>query len=470
MKSRIRFQKVNPILKRSDVVDYLQNLHSKFVLVPIDKASNNVSIICKRFYIEVILKEIGVLGEGNTTYDTSDLSKDEIIQSNINYTEKLKLVPSEKDNDLPGMYWIPKMHKNPIGKRFIIASKHCSTKQISSTVSLVFKKIFSQVENFHKNAKFLSNYNKFWVLQNCNPVLEALRHINKRQNAKSISTFDFSTLYTKIPHQKLIKELSEIIDFVFEYGRNSIIAISKFGKVYWCEKKPKSSISFSRNSLKMAVKYLIENCYFTVGTVVLRQAIGIPIGIDPAPFWANLFLYQYEQRYMAELIERDKVAARHFHSTKRFIDDLCALNDGGLFERVYRDIYPEELELKKEHSGHHGTFLNLDITIRDKRFVYKLFDKRDAFPFSIVRMPFMNSNIPESIFYSALIGEFLRIARSTLMLEDFLEKAINLCKRMSIQGASSKNIKGSLKKIINRHPNDFSQFNVTPQALVEMIT
>ena len=173
---------------------------------------------------------------------------------------------------------------------------------------------------------------------------------------------------------------------------------------------------------------------------------------------------------MAELIERDKVAARHFHSTKRFIDDLCALNDGGLFERVYRDIYPEELELKKEHSGHHGTFLNLDITIRDKRFVYKLFDKRDAFPFSIVRMPFMNSNIPESIFYSALIGEFLRIARSTLMHEDFLEKAINLCKRMSIQGASSKNTKGSLKKIINRHPNDFSQFNVTPQALVEMIT
>ena len=71
------------------------------------------------------------------------------------------------------------------------------------------------------------------------------------------------------------------------------------------------------------------------------------MGIDPAPFWANLFLYQYEQRYMTELIDRDKAAARHFHSTKRFIEDLCALNDGGLFERVFRDIYPEELELKK---------------------------------------------------------------------------------------------------------------------------
>ena len=469
LKRKVRFQKVNPILKRAEVVDYLQNLHSKFVLVPIDKAANNVCIICKKFYIEVILKEIGILGPGNPTYHISDSSKDEIIQNNTNFTRKLKLNPTEKDYNLPCMYWIPKKHKTPTGKRFIIASKHCSTKQISSTVSLVFKKIYKQVENFHKNAKFLSNYNKFWVLQNCNPVLETLKHINKRKNAKSISTFDFSTLYTKIPHENLIKELSEIIDFVFDFGRNSVIAISKFSNVYWCEKKPKSLVSFSKNSLKTAVKYLIENCYFTVGNIVLRQAIGIPMGIDPAPFWANLFLYQYEQRFMTDLIDKDKVAARHFHSTKRFIDDLCALNDGGLFEKVYRNIYPDELELKKEHSGNHGTFLNLDITIRENRFVYKLYDKRDAFPFSIIRMPFKDSNIPQSIFYSALVGEFLRIARSTMLLEDFRTKASTLCQRMSVQGGTFKNIKVSLRKIISRHPNDFVQFNVSSQALLEMI-
>ena len=140
LKRKVRFQKVNPILRRSEVTEYLQNLQSKFVLVPIDKASNNVSIICKKFYIEVILKEIGVIGEGSTTYHVSESSKDEIVQKNIDYTKKLKLEPNEKDYSLPCMYWIPKKHKKPTGKRFIIASKHCSTKQISSTVSLVFKK------------------------------------------------------------------------------------------------------------------------------------------------------------------------------------------------------------------------------------------------------------------------------------------------------------------------------------------
>ena len=36
-------------------------------IVPIDKAANNVEIVCKRYYAEVILKEIGVLGQVNHT-------------------------------------------------------------------------------------------------------------------------------------------------------------------------------------------------------------------------------------------------------------------------------------------------------------------------------------------------------------------------------------------------------------------
>ena len=40
---------------------------------------------------------------------------------------------------------------------------------------------------------------------------------------------------------------------------------------------------------------------------------------------------------------------------------------------------------------------------------YKLFDKLDAFSFFIVHMLYTDSDIPKSIIYSALVGEFLRI-------------------------------------------------------------
>ena len=193
------------------------------------------------------------------------------------------------------------------------------------------------------------------------------------------------------------------------------------------------------------------------------------MGIDPAPFWANLYLYTYETEYISSLIQRDKCKARHFHATKRFIDDLLAINDGGEFGRVFRDIYPAELELKIESTGNKASFLNLLIEIKDKKFVYRLYDKRDDFPFSIVRMPHKDSNIPQNIFYSSLVGEFLRIGRSTLKLEDFIPKAKELIQRMKNQGAEIYRIKRALRKIILAHPESFSQFSILTENLIDLV-
>ena len=160
MKQRVKQQKTNPVLKQPEVIDYLKSFQEKYVLAPIDKASNNVSVICKKYYVEVILKEIGVLGNGSFTYEKASQSKDEIVDENQEYSKRLGYCLSEKEKDLPTMYWIPKMHKNPIKHRFIIASKTCCTKPVSKSVSSAFKLIHRQTENFHRLSKFDANYNK----------------------------------------------------------------------------------------------------------------------------------------------------------------------------------------------------------------------------------------------------------------------------------------------------------------------
>ena len=63
LKTKITPRKTNPILKWESVQHYLEKLHREFVLVPIDKSANNIAIICKRHYIEVILKEIAHIRE-----------------------------------------------------------------------------------------------------------------------------------------------------------------------------------------------------------------------------------------------------------------------------------------------------------------------------------------------------------------------------------------------------------------------
>ena len=65
---------------------------------------------------------------------------------------------------------------------------------------------------------------------------------------------------------------------------------------------------------------------------------------------------------------------------------------------------------------------------------FGLFDKRDSFPFSIVRMPDKSSNVASSIVYSAIGAESLRIARASNNVESFSTAIKPLIARMSRQG------------------------------------
>ena len=38
----------------------LNNIHEDFVVVPIDKATSNIALVCKRFYASVITRELGL--------------------------------------------------------------------------------------------------------------------------------------------------------------------------------------------------------------------------------------------------------------------------------------------------------------------------------------------------------------------------------------------------------------------------
>ena len=68
-------------------------------------------------------------------------------------------------------------------------------------------------------------------------------------------------------------------------------------------------------------------------------------------------------------------------------------HDEGVFNDVYKGIYPSELQPKVEHSVTDSTFVNLDITVKDGVFVYKIFDKRYFFTFFILLMPYIDSKI-----------------------------------------------------------------------------
>ena len=463
-----------PSLQDEEVQAALSDLHKNFVVVPIDKASNNVALICKRFYIQKLLDEVGVPGDSSPTYKLSDRDPGDIVNDNISLCEKFGLSVEERLQTLPFMYWMPKMHYSPPRARFIVASSSCSTKPLSKITSLLYKKIFNQVRNFHEKSTFYGNYNRFWVIENSAPLIDKISKINESKKAKDISTYDFSTLYTKLPHQDLVNNLNKIVDFAFQGGNHEKDGNRKYltvrgSSVFWSKQKHGKS-SFTKQQIKLLTLHLIKETYFQVGNLLFRQCIGIPMGIDPAPFWANLHLYSYECDFITGLISSDKRRALKFRYAFRFIDDECNLNDGGEFGRSFQQIYPKELELKCEHEGLHATVLDLDICVSDGIYVYKLFDKRNDFPFFIVRMPDLGGNIPSHVFYGSVMSEFLRIARCTLRYADFLPVASSLFRRMANQGGSKVKILQQISKAIGRNPIPFEKFKKRTKEIIRDIS
>ena len=83
-------------------------------------------------------------------------------------------------------------------------------------------------------------------------------------------------------------------------------------------------------------------------------------------------------------------------------------------------IYTWQLELKCEKRlDTQASFLDLVIKIVNKKFLLSHCDKIASFPFSIVRVPYLCSNMLSKIFCILLGSEIIRIVRTNAELEMF---------------------------------------------------
>ena len=84
----------------------------------------------------------------DTYNNAGGLSANDIIDKNIRDL-KIKFGIHNiaiENHRLPNMYWMPKMHKNPIKARFIIASPKSSIKPLARTITSIFCLFFRQIQ------------------------------------------------------------------------------------------------------------------------------------------------------------------------------------------------------------------------------------------------------------------------------------------------------------------------------------
>ena len=89
------------ILELNSVKECSKELQEKYVFVPADKAANNIIVVCKRYHLEVICKELGQWPD-TTSSDTQiaeTMDSKEISGNHISYMKSLAFKednPSDK--------------------------------------------------------------------------------------------------------------------------------------------------------------------------------------------------------------------------------------------------------------------------------------------------------------------------------------------------------------------------------------
>ena len=148
----------------------------------------------------------------------------------------------QKDKNLPRIYWIPKLHKTPYKARFIAGSSSCTTTKLSKLITECLKLVKCHCTAYCKPILERTGVNNMWIINNSLNVIHTLE--DKQLAIKKLSTWDFSTLHTSLPHARLKTQLHDLLERVFNTRGKSFIATNNF-RTFWTNdrKSTKSTLT-----------------------------------------------------------------------------------------------------------------------------------------------------------------------------------------------------------------------------------
>ena len=458
------------VLKDPDVTKELKELQEDFVFTPVDKASSNVAMVCKRYYLDIMSSEI----ENSPTFEliSDDKSKflDEIRKNSGKFM-------SSNDRKIPYLYATVKMHKVPIKFRHITAARDSLFSEISIATSHCLKLLLQFARTSYKyRIKHIDN--NIFIVDNREKVLQRLQFSNQSGDTnKSVTTWDFATLYTKIPHQKLKSKIEYFIRCIMSYVKSSskdasfICYCSKSKKTYFSKTKSKANITYTTDDLIEAINTVIDNAYVLYHDKLYRQKIGIPMGTNVAPFLANIFLHVYEHEYLSKLIERGEIEiAVRLSKVYRYQDDCITINDSAEFAKHFDKIYPPEMTLECTNiSKAVVTFLDLRISIFRGKFKYSSYDKRDDFNFKICSYPNLKGNIPTKASYGVYMSQLVRFCEINQTYHSFLSDIKTMTQKFVRQGFLIPILKGIFNKYCYKFMFKWSKYGVDLPTFVGKI-
>ena len=187
----------------------------------------------------------------------------------------------------------------PYKARFIANSSSCTTTVLSKLLTSCLTAVKNHWIRYYDTVYERDGINYFWSIKNSNDVLNKFK--SKNFQASKLSTYDFATLYTTLPHHLLKDKLTDLIDRTFIRENTHIWLAKKNVFFFFTSDVYNTHNLWSCQKVFDTLVYLLDNIFIRFGTKLYRQTIGIPIGTNCASLVADLFLFCYERDFMKSL-------------------------------------------------------------------------------------------------------------------------------------------------------------------------
>ena len=260
--------------------------------------------------------------------------------------------------------------------------------------------------------------------------------------------------------------LSNVLNILLTSLAYYILVNTYTGKAFWSHTDKGSYKSFNLQHLLDALEFILNNTYIKFGQQLFLQTKGIPMGGNASPLIADLYLSWLEYQYLSKLVRNKDFNLLHkLKYNSRYIDDIITPNVENFLE-IAKHIYPIELPLEQTNNDSlHDTFLDLDITVVNKRFCFKVFHKVDLFNFEVISFPFLESNIPQYICYNTFFSQLVRFSTICSNTSGFAERVHIIYQKLLKRNYDKKKLEKTFNKFTCHYSENLIKYDIPIQKL-----
>ena len=383
-----------------------------------------------------------------------------------------------------------KFLKNPFNFRYMVASSDIYLTPLSHLCALVWGAI--RLEAIKMWEELFPGY-PCWLILSADTIRNKVEDLNRVCTQNTVlQCYDVKQYYTNVPLQDLKTRLTDVATRVYRRQTNRLtggrtwvnndhqtyiqVHEKSTGRKHSFVRLTPQAAAQKRNSnrntktisLQQAIKLattIIFNTFFWLGNAVLLQTIGIPMGANPSPAFADLYLFSYEfdfvSRMWAHEDDRD-ILLRWFSVIARFQDDIFA-GEAPYFLRAHdrqqfwstdhphtstfderdfphRGIYPcqyltiEREQLSSSKVNHQDVTIFRVVTwsksnrrtIKFHTKMYSKIDKLKSTGQSFVFYPDVDTFLSPKCTYGIVLSRAYAFARRCSQAESFVEANIRL--------------------------------------------